>query len=113
VKFSTIAQWRVGDIGYLSRPPPKEEMQPANRQMWEIQPNNEENENLAVQQFIEAIAHIDEDIANVENVANIENIENIQFIVDRQLIDQQLDEDEEYVDDEDVIEQYIFMSQFE
>jgi hypothetical protein len=114
VTFSTIAQWRVGDIGYLSRPPPKDEIQPVNRQMWEINNNeNEEPENLAVQQFIEAISHIDEDIENVANVeANIQNIQNIQFIVDRQLIDQQLDEDE-YVDDEDVIEQYIFMSQFE
>lgn len=107
VTFSTISQWRVGDIGYLSRPPPKEEIQPVNRQMWEIQQNNEEQNpaNLDVQQFIDVIANIDVNIANIH------------FIVDQQLIEQQLSVDEDGedndVDDEDIIEQYIFMSQFE
>ena len=105
VTFSTIAQWRVGDVGYLSRPPPKEEIQPINRHMWEIQqePNPA---NLDVQQFIDAIANIDADIADIAN------IENIQFIVDQQLIDHHADEEDD-VDDEDIIEQYIFMAQFE
>lgn len=102
VTFSTIAQWRLGESGYQARPPPKEEIQPVNRHMWEIQEPNPAN--LAVQQFIDAIANIDEDIENIEA--------NIQFIVDRQLIDH-ADENGEDVDDEDVIEQYIFMSQFE
>jgi hypothetical protein len=114
VTFSTIAQWRLGDVGYVSRPPPKEEIQPVNRQMWEIQINNEEP-NLSIQQLINAIANIDGDIASIEN-----NLENIQFMVDRQSISVQLIADEEKhddevdeVEDEDVIEQYIFMSQFD
>ena len=107
VSFSTIAQWRVGDVGYLSRPPPKEEIQPANRQMWEI---NQPNPDIfGILEFVDAIANIDADIENIEN------IQNMQFMVDRELIEQQLDEDEEEhdVDDEDVIEQYMFMEQFE
>ena len=96
VTFSTIAQWRLGEVGYLSSPPPKDEIQPVNRHMWEIQ----QEPNLAIQQFIDAIANIDGDILNI----NIEA--NIQLIVDQHDVD-------EDVDDEDVIEQYIFMSQFE
>lgn len=108
VTFSTIAQWRLGEFGYLSRPPLKEEIQPVNRQMWEIQINNEPN--LSIQQLINAIANIDGDIASIEN-----NLENMQFMVDRQSISVQLIDDEEKhdVDDEDVIEQYIFMAQFD
>lgn len=86
VTFSTITQWKNGDTGYVSNPPPKEDIHPVQRQMWEIDGSMYENNEILL--FMNEIGNIDQDI-------------NIQMMIDQQFYAHDNDDYEEDEEDED------------